>query len=179
MRAARLAQQFSACLWLRVWSWTPGIESCIELPAWSLLVPLSVSLPLSVCLSWIMNKIFQKKSNECIKSAFSFLHFWTKCCWMRSYSPKIWELKEKFNSLDTRVTLECCHMFRAWRFCQDLRFYSVSYKHSWMILSKGIRRSNQSQQDHSGCYIESSLKGQQMWIIKRLLKKSTEKQMMA
>ena len=28
----------------------PGIESRVELPAWSLLLPLPMSLPLSVCL---------------------------------------------------------------------------------------------------------------------------------
>ena len=31
----------------------PGIESHIRLPEWSLLLPLPVSLPLSLCLSWI------------------------------------------------------------------------------------------------------------------------------
>ena len=36
-----------------VWSWAPGIESCVGLHAWSLLLPLPVSLPLSLtlCLS--------------------------------------------------------------------------------------------------------------------------------
>ena len=29
----------------------PAIESCVGLPTWSLLLPLPVSLPLSVCLS--------------------------------------------------------------------------------------------------------------------------------
>ena len=33
----------------------PGIESRIRLPAWSLLLPLSVSLPLSLCMD-LMNK---------------------------------------------------------------------------------------------------------------------------
>ena len=32
-------------------SWGPGIESHVGLPAWSLLLPLPVSLPLSLCLS--------------------------------------------------------------------------------------------------------------------------------
>ena len=54
------AQQLSICLWLRVWSWGPRIESCIRLPVGSLLLPLPVSLPLPLCLSWI-NKIFYKK----------------------------------------------------------------------------------------------------------------------
>ena len=48
-----VAQQFNACLGPRVWSWNPGIESRIWLPAWSLLLPLPISLPLSLCLSWI------------------------------------------------------------------------------------------------------------------------------
>ena len=46
-----VAQWFSACLWPRVRSWSPWIESHIELPAWSLLLPLPVSLPLSLSLS--------------------------------------------------------------------------------------------------------------------------------
>ena len=65
-----VAQQFSACLRPRVWSWRPGIKSHIRLPAWNLLLPLPVSLPLSlflslslcVCLSWI-NKILKKYRN--------------------------------------------------------------------------------------------------------------------
>ena len=52
-RGSWVAQWFSTCLWPRAWSWNPGIESHIRLPAWSLLLPLPVSLPLSVCLSWI------------------------------------------------------------------------------------------------------------------------------
>ena len=55
-----LAQQLSVCLWLRAWSWSPGIKSHIRLPAWSLLLPLPMSLPLSLCVSWI-NKIFKNK----------------------------------------------------------------------------------------------------------------------
>ena len=66
-----VAQQFSACLWPRVWSWSPGIESHIGLPAWSLLLPLPVpillSLSLSLCLSWI-NKWNLKKKRK--------LHTW-------------------------------------------------------------------------------------------------------
>ena len=46
-----VAQQFGACLWPRAQSWRPGIESHVGLPAWSLLLPLPVSLPLSVCVS--------------------------------------------------------------------------------------------------------------------------------
>ena len=56
-----MAQRFGVCLWPRASSWSPGIESHIRLLAWSLLLPLPVSLPLYVCLSWI-NKIFFKKS---------------------------------------------------------------------------------------------------------------------
>ena len=36
---------------LKTGSWVPRIESCIRLPTMSLLFPLPVSLPLSVCLS--------------------------------------------------------------------------------------------------------------------------------
>ena len=46
-----VAQRFSACLWPRERSWSPGIESHIRLPAWSLLLPPPVSLPLSLSLS--------------------------------------------------------------------------------------------------------------------------------
>ena len=46
-----VAQWFGACLWPRARSWSPGIESHVGLPVWNLLLPLPVSLPLS-----IMNK---------------------------------------------------------------------------------------------------------------------------
>ena len=46
-----VTQWLSVCLWLR--SWGPGIESHIRLHTGSLLLPLPVSLPLSVCLSRI------------------------------------------------------------------------------------------------------------------------------
>ena len=48
-----VAQRFSTCLRPREWSWSPGIEFRVRLPAWSLLLPLPVSLPLCVCLLWI------------------------------------------------------------------------------------------------------------------------------
>ena len=48
-----VAQWLSICLWLGLWSWGPGIESHIRLPAGNLLPPLPMSLPLSVSL---MNK---------------------------------------------------------------------------------------------------------------------------
>ena len=41
---------WAICLWLRAWSWGPGIKPCIGVPAESLLLPLPVSLPLSLCL---------------------------------------------------------------------------------------------------------------------------------
>ena len=50
---AWMAQWLSICPQLRSWSWGPGIQSCIGLLAWNLLLPLLVSLPLSVCLSRI------------------------------------------------------------------------------------------------------------------------------
>ena len=37
-----MAQRFSARLWPRAGSWSPGIESHVGLPAWSLLLPLPV-----------------------------------------------------------------------------------------------------------------------------------------
>ena len=58
-----VAQQFSTCLWPRARSWSPGDESCLGLPAWSLLLLLPVSLPLSLSLS-IMNKIFKKNKKQ-------------------------------------------------------------------------------------------------------------------
>ena len=53
-QAATVAQQFSVTFSPGVWSWRPWIESHVRLPAWSLLLPLPVSLPLSLCVS--MNK---------------------------------------------------------------------------------------------------------------------------
>ena len=48
-----VAQWLSVCLWLRWWSWGPGIKSHIGLPIRTLLFSLPMSLPLSVSL---MNK---------------------------------------------------------------------------------------------------------------------------
>ena len=61
-----MAQRFSTCLRPRAWSWRPGIESHVGLPAWSLLLPLPVSLPLSLSLwlSWINKKFKKKKKKE-------------------------------------------------------------------------------------------------------------------
>ena len=50
-----VAQWFGACLWPRVRSWSPGIESRVRLLAWSLLLPPPVSLPLFLSMS-IINK---------------------------------------------------------------------------------------------------------------------------
>ena len=60
-RDACVAQELSVCLWLRAWSWRPGMESHVGLPAWSLRLPLPVSLPLSLSLSTINNKSLKKK----------------------------------------------------------------------------------------------------------------------
>ena len=69
-----VAQWFGACLWPRAWSWSPGIESHVWIPAWSLLFPLPVSLPLSLslslCLSWINKQNLQKKA--CGNNSLSF-----------------------------------------------------------------------------------------------------------
>ena len=53
----------SVCLWLQVWSRVPGIESCLGFPAGSLLLPLPMSLPLSLYLSWI-NKILKQQQRR-------------------------------------------------------------------------------------------------------------------
>ena len=52
----RVAQWFGACLWPRARSWSPEIKSHVGLPAWSLLLPPPVSLPLSLS---IINKQFK------------------------------------------------------------------------------------------------------------------------
>ena len=61
--------------WLRSWSGSLGVEFCIRLPSRSLLLPLLVSLPLSLCVSheWI-NKIFkqQQKSIGCSTKVLEF-----------------------------------------------------------------------------------------------------------
>lgn len=57
-----MARWLNICLWLRSWSQGPGIESRIGLPVGSLLLPLSMSPPLSVCLSWINTYLFLKKT---------------------------------------------------------------------------------------------------------------------
>ena len=48
-----VAQWFGACLWPRARSWRPGIESHIRLPAWSLILPLPITLPLCVSHEYI------------------------------------------------------------------------------------------------------------------------------
>ena len=45
-----VVQWFRACLWPRALAWSPRIESRVGLLAWSLLLPLPVSLPLSLSL---------------------------------------------------------------------------------------------------------------------------------
>ena len=46
-----VAQWLSACLWPRARSWSPRIKSHVGLPAWRLLLPPPVSLPLFLSLS--------------------------------------------------------------------------------------------------------------------------------
>ncbi|CAD7690724.1 unnamed protein product [Nyctereutes procyonoides] len=62
-----VAQQFSACLWPRARSWSPGIESHIRLLAWSLLLPPPVSLPLSLSLSLSVSIINQSINQSIFK----------------------------------------------------------------------------------------------------------------
>ena len=50
-----VAQRFGACLWPRVRSWNPGIESRIRLPGEPASPSACVSASLSLCVS-IMNK---------------------------------------------------------------------------------------------------------------------------
>ena len=59
---AWVAQWLSACLSSGPDPGVLGLSPCIRLTTGSLLLPLPVSLPLSLCLSWI-NKIFKKKKN--------------------------------------------------------------------------------------------------------------------
>ena len=47
-----VAQWLSVSFQPRAWSWGPGFESCIRLPAWSLLLSLPVSLPFFLWVSW-------------------------------------------------------------------------------------------------------------------------------
>ena len=49
LSGSAVVQRLSVYLLPRAWSWSPGIESHIELPIWSLLLPLPVSL--CVCVS--------------------------------------------------------------------------------------------------------------------------------
>ena len=53
VRDTWVAQQLSICLWLRAWSWSPGIEFHIGLPEWSLLLPLPVCVSLSLSVSFM------------------------------------------------------------------------------------------------------------------------------
>ena len=50
-----VAQRFGACHWPRARSWSPGTQSHVRLLAWSLLLPLPMSLCLSLSVS-LMNK---------------------------------------------------------------------------------------------------------------------------
>ena len=63
----QVAQWLSVCLWLRWWSWGPGMESCIRLPAGNLFL-LYLCLCLSLCNSheWINKtlKILKKESGH-------------------------------------------------------------------------------------------------------------------
>ena len=72
---AWVAQWLSVCLWPRVWSWSPRIESHIGLPTWSLplslptgslqgaCLSLCLCLCLSLCLSSINEKNLKKKTH--------------------------------------------------------------------------------------------------------------------
>ena len=65
-----VAKWFSTCVQPRAWSWSPGIESHIRFPAWSLLHCLCLCLCLSASLSLsLMNKWIKslKKREELLK----------------------------------------------------------------------------------------------------------------
>ena len=94
-----VAQRFSACLRPREWSWSPGIESCIRLPTWSLLLPLPVSLPLSpsLCLLWI------NKNLNLLRFPFLFFLFFFFFFKWRLFKPSsrahAWNLWPPFREL--------------------------------------------------------------------------------
>ena len=90
---ARVAQQLNVCSWLRVWSQSSRIGSCIRLPAWSLLLPLPVSLPLS--LSWI-NKIFLK--NNFLSVTFNIIMYKRLCV--------------PWNAINASIPLRCAMWWR-------------------------------------------------------------------
>ena len=63
-----VAQWLCVCLWLRSWSWGPGIESCIRFPTRGLFFPVPMPLLLSLSVS-LMNKqikSFKKKKDTLI-----------------------------------------------------------------------------------------------------------------
>ena len=62
-RVTWVAQWLSICLLLRTWSQGPGMESHIQLLAGSLLLSLPMSLPFSVCPSWINKLLFLIKES--------------------------------------------------------------------------------------------------------------------
>ena len=65
LRDTWVAQWLSICLWLRVWSQGPEIESHIRFSIGNLLLPLPMSLPFSLGLSWVKkNKEFKTHSVE-------------------------------------------------------------------------------------------------------------------
>ena len=58
-------QWLSICLWLRLWSRGPGTQSRNRIPVGSLLLPLPMSLPLSVSLkNRYMKNLKKKKKNK-------------------------------------------------------------------------------------------------------------------
>ena len=79
--------------------WGSQIESLIRLPAEGLLLPLPISLPLTLCLSWI-NKIFRKKKRNTSYEAHIKLFFLNKMtiCWVSGWLS--W--------------LSVCLQFRSW-----------------------------------------------------------------
>ena len=73
-RGVWVTQWLSICLWLKAWSQGPGMESRIRLPTESLLLPLLMSLLLSLCVSWI-NFLAFVPTVLSFWNAFPLLHF--------------------------------------------------------------------------------------------------------
>ena len=102
-----MAQWLSICLWLRVWSRDPGIEFCIGLPAGRLLLPLPMSLPLSLFLSWI-NKILKKKKAYTAEQESRFSNI--KCCHLLLYKNFIsFGGRARLGKTDLHVWCVCLH----------------------------------------------------------------------
>ena len=89
-RGTWVAQWLDVCLWLKSWSRVPGIKFRISLPTESLLLPLPMSLPFSLCVSHKINQsinlelhyifLFLSYLSECVMiSHLNIFHFFEGC----------------------------------------------------------------------------------------------------